>query len=315
VVDLPRDFEEPGVAHGRSAQGSAPRGAPSSSPGLVSAGESWNVLGAAPVSVVIPCYKCTATIGRAVTSVVEQSWRPAELILADDGNTDETGNALRVQQKRLGSSFVRIIQLPRNQGAAAARNAGWEAATQPYVAFLDADDTWHPQKIELQLRFMLEHSDVQVSSHRLRWVGEGVPMQEISGGIRAKAVTKWRLLLSNSIVTSSVILRSDLPLRFDAGKRHSEDYGLWLAVAARGLRIIRLDAQLACSYKAPFGTGGLSAALWKMERGELSNYRALRKARFISVATWLAVSSFSLAKYARRLLIVWSRRSPRLGRS
>jgi glycosyltransferase involved in cell wall biosynthesis len=277
--------------------------------------EAENVRGTAPVSVVIPCYKCAATIERAVSSVALQSWRPAELILVDDGNTEDTLNALRMQERRLGSAFVHIISLPQNQGAAAARNAGWDAATQPYVAFLDADDAWHPRKLELQLRFMLEHPDVQICGHRVHCAENGIPMQDLSDDVRAKDLTKWNLLLGNPVSTPSVILRRALSLRFDPRKRHSEDYGLWLEAVSSGIRIALLDLRLAYIYKAPFGALGLSGALWKMEQGELGNYFALRKSGRITRATWLIVSVYSLGRHARRCLIVWLRRLHHRGES
>jgi glycosyltransferase involved in cell wall biosynthesis len=213
-----------------------------------------------------------------------------------------------MQERRLGSAFVHIISLPQNQGAAAARNAGWDAATQPYVALLDADDTWHRRKIEIQLRFMLEHPDVQICGHNVSRTGEQVALEEPAGDGLAKVVTKWRILASNTIATSTAVLKCDLGLRFDASKRRSEDYGLWLAAAAAGMKIVRLDAQLASSYKAVYGAGGLSAALWKMEQAELGNYASLRKAGHISAVAWVAVSTFSLAKHARRLVVVQARR-------
>jgi glycosyltransferase involved in cell wall biosynthesis len=274
-----------------------------------------DVPGVAPVSVIIPCYNCVATIDRAVDSVARQSWRPAELILVDDGNAEDTLNALRMQERRLGSAFVHIISLPQNQGAAAARNAGWDAATQPYVAFLDADDAWHPRKLELQLRFMLEHPDVQICGHRVHCAENGIPMQDFSDGVRAKDLTKWNLLLGNPMSTPSVILRRALSLRFDPRKRHSEDYGLWLEAVSNGIRIALLDTRLAYIYKAPFGALGLSGALWKMEQGELGNYHALRKRGRITRATWLIVSVYSLGKHARRSLIVWLRRLRHRGES
>jgi glycosyltransferase involved in cell wall biosynthesis len=258
--------------------------------------------------VIIPCYKCAATIDRAVDSVARQSWRPAELILVDDGNAEDTLSALRMQERRPGSAFVHVISLPQNQGAAAARNAGWDAATQPYVAFLDADDAWHPRKLELQLRFMLEHSDVEICAHGLRWVVGSIPALDVVHTIRARCIKKRELLLHNPIVTSSVIITRSLPLRFDSAKRRSEDYGLWLEAVCSGVGIALLDVQLAYSFKAPFGAGGLSGALWKMEQAELGNYASLRKAGHISAVAWVAVSTFSLAKHARRLLVVQARR-------
>jgi glycosyltransferase involved in cell wall biosynthesis len=315
VEDVPKNRDGLGRTHGRSVKRGVRGLTTSTGSNSVPAAGPGDVPGVAPVSVIIPCYKCAATIERAVDSVVLQSWRPAELILVDDGNAEDALNALRMQERRLGSAFVHIISLPQNQGAAAARNAGWDAATQPYVAFLDADDAWHPQKLDLQLRFMLEHPDVQICGHNVSRTGEQVALEEPAGDGLAKVVTKWRILASNTIATSTAVLKRNLGLRFDAKKRRSEDYGLWLAAAAAGMKIARLDAQLASSYKAVYGAGGLSAALWKMERAELGNYASLRTAGDISAVAWVSVSAFSLAKYARRFVVVQARRFRRFMRT
>jgi glycosyltransferase involved in cell wall biosynthesis len=102
----------------------------------------------ASVSVIIPCYNCAGTIHRALASVASQSLRPAEVILVDDHSTDDTLQSLYRLQDRYGREWIRIIEQPVNGGPGTARNMGWNAATQTYIAFLDSDDTWHPKKIE-----------------------------------------------------------------------------------------------------------------------------------------------------------------------
>ena len=102
------------------------------------------------VSVIIPCYQCTSTIQRAVDSVAQQSLLPREVILVDDASDDETLEMLYSIQKSYGSNWVKVLSLKTNGGPSLARNAAWELVDSSYVAFLDADDSWHPQKIEIQ---------------------------------------------------------------------------------------------------------------------------------------------------------------------
>src|SRR5574340_1082572 len=116
----------------------------------------------APVSVVIPCYCCSETIGRALVSIASQTMLPQEVILVEDASPDggETLGKLRHLAGEYGETFiVKVIALKENCGAGSARNRGWEAAGQPYIAFLDADDAWHPKKIELQYSWMCEHPE------------------------------------------------------------------------------------------------------------------------------------------------------------
>lgn len=121
-----------------------------------------------PVSVVVPCYCCEGTIERAVDSVMKQTALPAEVLLVDDASPDQgrTLNKLRQLQGRFrDKTHIEVIALKNNGGPSVARNAGWEAATQPYIAFLDADDAWHPQKLEIQYEWMKEYSEVVLTGH------------------------------------------------------------------------------------------------------------------------------------------------------
>lgn len=97
------------------------------------------------VSVIIPAYNHAEFLREAVDSALQQTVPPAQVIVVDDGSTDETPRILAAYGGR-----IRAIRQP-NQGAGAARNAGLAEATGDYVAFLDSDDVWHPRKLERQL--------------------------------------------------------------------------------------------------------------------------------------------------------------------
>lgn len=100
------------------------------------------------VSTIIPTYNRARTIERAVNSVLGQSWQPIEVIVVDDGSTDQTTDILA----RYGDRIHLIRQ--KNQGPAAARNAGIRAAQGAIITFLDSDDSWLPDKVERQMRLL-----------------------------------------------------------------------------------------------------------------------------------------------------------------
>ncbi len=252
-----------------------------------------------PVSVVIPCYRCSGTVARAVASVAAQTQLPAELILVDDGSADDTAMALAALRAEYGD-WVRVLQLPHNGGPAAARNAGWDAASQPLVAFLDADDSWHPQKLELQCGWMLSHPHVLLTGHRYV---QSQPWPERVQVVGAQRIQGWRQLLSNRFVTSSVMLRREVPHRFESAKRRSEDNLLWLTIILGGGVAYRLDAPLVRFHKPLFGASGLSAELWKMQAGQLDTFRRVYRAGLIGPVTYLGVSAFALIKFLRRLAL------------
>lgn len=263
----------------------------------------------APVSVVIPCYRCAATLERAVTSVATQTQRPSEMILVDDASGDGTFDLLQATRARLGD-WVKIVALPRNGGAASARNAGWNVATQPFVAFLDADDAWHPQKIEIQYGYMQLHPDVVLSAHLCRQLPHNagsVPAWRVqaTGEQDAEQDVTWTdLLLRHQFVTPSVMVKREIGPRFTDGLRHMEDHRLWLEIVGAPLRTVKLQVELVAVYKPVYGASGLSADMWRMELAELANYRYFRGLGKISMLQLFLLQCYSLAKFVRRLIIV-----------
>jgi len=98
-----------------------------------------------PISVIIPCFRSTDTIERAVLSVVNQTVLPSQIILIDDASNDGSIEKLFALQKEYPLANISVEVMPVNGGPGLARNRGWELATEPWLAFLDADDAWHPK--------------------------------------------------------------------------------------------------------------------------------------------------------------------------
>lgn len=253
----------------------------------------------------IPCYRCARTISRAIDSIVQQTQKPAEVILVDDASGDETLSVLHAIEKQY-SGWIKVITLTENSGAASARNAGWASATQPYIAFLDSDDAWHPQKIEIQYAYMSAHPEVALCGHGYRRLTQenALPNWDVSQ-CAVQHIHKWVMMLSNRFVTPSVMLRRDIEPRFVERQRYMEDHMLWLKIVCRGGLVIKLSTELAAIYKRPFGVMGLSAQFWSMERGDLGNYRRLYRTNCINGYQLGALAVYSVLKYVRRLAIYW----------
>lgn len=266
-------------------------------------GEIMRIDSQVPVSVIIPCFNCEGTIIRAVNSISNQTSQPKEVILIDDGSTDESLSRLHEIRDHLGSSWIKILKIGNNKGPSVARNAGWNVAAQPYLAFLDADDIWHPRKIEIQYKCMQGNPEIAISGHHFRWLREGENPLSMPDIYAIKSVSKRMMLVSNYWATPTVMLKRDLKQRFEPTKRHSEDYLLWLKIICNGYRANHIDLCMAYSYKAPYGSRGLSGQLWAMEIGELDTYRRLRDDRLISWPWYIALSTFSVIKYLRRTMI------------
>ena len=260
-----------------------------------------------PVSVIIPCFRCSATIQRAIESVAGQSVLPAELILVDDASDDETFSELSRLQNRFKTGWIKIIRQSINSGAGNARNAGWDAAKSEYIAFLDADDTWHPNKLEIQLGVMSAYPDALITGHRSA-IDSTLPDTVSSDRVSVEKITFRQLLLANRFVTPSVMLKRVIPFRFRAGQRHMEDHLLWMQIAASGALVLRLDAKLALTYKPAYGKSGLSSNLWLMEKAECGNYLHLAETGTIPRIGALLLCCYSALKFIKRIVIVTTRR-------
>jgi glycosyltransferase involved in cell wall biosynthesis len=245
------------------------------------------------VSVVIPCYG-GETLPRALASVAAQTRPPLEVIVVDDASP-----------VAVEAEGARVIRLERNAGPADARNAGWDAARGRYVAFLDSDDAWHPQKIELQTAVMERDPSLALTATGLFEArAEPAPFPPIAGAPRTRSYLLFSALLVNPSHTPTWMVRRDLPKRFPAGGRYVEDYLFLLELLLDGERVLHLEADLACVFKPRLGrTTGLSSQLWRMEKGELLAYAALRESGRLSWPAAKALQAASLVKFARRLAL------------
>jgi len=184
------------------------------------------------VSVVIPAHNAGWCIRRAVDSALGQDYARREVIVVNDGSTDDTRSVLEAY----GDAITRIDQ--RNAGMSAARNAGIRAASGAYVAFLDADDAWLPGKLSRQVELMESRPEVGFCSTAARVEDDQGRLLNAwpcsSGGTDILAT----LFAHNAAIaggTSAVMVRSSLFERvglFDERLRGFEDPDLWLRLAA-----------------------------------------------------------------------------------
>lgn len=113
------------------------------------------------VSVIIPTYNRAHLVGRAIQSVLNQTYKDFELIIVDDGSTDNTEDIIKKYQKK--DERIKYIRRKKNKGGSVARNTGINAAIGEYIAFLDSDDEWLTEKLERQMKvFKSTSSEVGV---------------------------------------------------------------------------------------------------------------------------------------------------------
>lgn len=259
-----------------------------------------------PVSVIIPCFRCSHTIDAAVDSVIDQTSKPGEIILVDDCSNDngQTLTILKaIQFKHQSVIPIILVSMPTNRGPGEARNAGWSIAKHELIAFLDADDTWHPQKLEIQANWMLKHPDYMLTCHDYEIYSKVMAKKVVFDTINERTLSKRLLLFNNVIATRTVMLRKKIKQRFPLNVRHAEDYDLWLRILRDRGDAKKMCITLAFSYKEEFSLGGVSNDLRAMHKSILNILYGLYKEKTITGMMYILAVSFETLKYWRRIAI------------
>lgn len=246
-------------------------------------------------SVVIPAFNAERTVLAAVESCLAQSRPPHEVIVIDDGSTDGTKPLLKA---RFGDRI--ILQSQQNAGPSAARNRGIGLATGTHIAFQDADDSWHPEKLAVLAAVLEQHTDIRFLFHpyTLAAVDGAVPPADRAPG----RFPLWKLLLSNPIGTPCVVIDRRIIEPFDERLHYMEDYELFLRLAGR-YGVYRINAALTQVGRPILSKGGQSSRRWKMRLGEMRAWSAFARHR---PAYWPLVpvlSGFALLKHGVKALL------------
>jgi len=180
------------------------------------------------VSVVLPTFNRGWVVTEAVESVLGQDYANLELIVVDDGSTDNTNDLLSTFEDR-----ITVIRQP-NRGVSAARNAGVRASTGELIALLDSDDTWLPGKVTAQVTFFSTHPDVLVCQTEEVWIRNGVRVNPGKRHRKEAGMIFERSLALCLVSPSAVMMRRSLLDQvglFDESLPACEDYDLWLRIA------------------------------------------------------------------------------------
>lgn len=263
----------------------------------------------APVSVVVPCYRCADTIADSVASVAAQTMPPHEVLLVDDCSGDATLDTLRHVAAAYPKDWVKVLTSPRNGGPSQARNIGWAHAGQEYVAFLDADDSWAPGKLELQMDALRSDPDIALIAHRMDVRDRSAGPPRVKPPVRVRIVGRRRLLLNNPFPTASVVLRRDLPFRFNENFRRVEDFLLWAQIAFSGYRCAKVNQTLASWHKPTYGAGGLSGDLAAMHQAGKEVRKELLRQGLVSPMEHRIARVIGTVRRARRNVLMRVRAS------
>ena len=236
------------------------------------------------ISVIIPTFNRKHTLQRAIDSVLAQTFKPYEIIIVDDGSKDGTKEWLLQNYPS-----VQYIHQPNN-GVSSARNKGIQISQGSWIALLDSDDEWMPEKLEYQSRFLEANRDSSFCHTNEIWIRNGVRVNQMKkhkkygGDIFKHCLDICRISPSSSIIKKDVFEEVGA---FDESLTVCEDYDLWLRVTAK-FNILFLDEPLIKQY------GGHLDQLSRVPEG-IEQYRIRSLEKILSMGS-LTETQFRSAK-------------------
>jgi len=182
------------------------------------------------VSVIIPTYNRAWCLKKAVDSVLKQDFKDFELIVVDDGSTDDTQTLLKPY-----AGALKLIQQPHS-GVSAARNKGIAVASSSLIAFLDSDDYWYPKKLSTQMEFFKKNPNAMVCQTEEIWIRNGRRVNPMKKHRKLSGMIFTPSLELCLISPSAVVMRKNIFTKvntFDESLPACEDYDLWLRITCR----------------------------------------------------------------------------------
>lgn len=202
------------------------------------------------ISIVVPVYNAAPFIENTIQMVLQQTYKDYELILVDDCSKDQSVSVIESLLEKLNDARLRLIKKEHNEGAAAARNTGVDAAKGRYIAFLDADDVWLPTRLETGLRFMEEKkagfifSAYEFGDENAKGTGRIVHVPEKL--TYKKALSRTVIFTTTTLFDTELIPKELIHMPLVA----SEDTATWWQILRNGYTAYGLDQVLAV-YRRP----------------------------------------------------------------
>lgn len=191
-------------------------------------------LGDSSCSIIMPVYNGEKFIAEAIESVLLQSFQQWELLIVDDASTDDTASMVETFLKR--DNRIRFFRNTNNQGVSNSRNRAIAQATGEYIAFLDADDRWHPEKLAIQIAILQKNGDVCYTSYAFMDAKSNLTGKKY---IVPSQIDFRRMLTKNVVGCSTVVMHSGAlgQSTFRTDFAH-EDYVLWLELMQKGCQFV-----------------------------------------------------------------------------
>ncbi|MDO9592469.1 MAG: glycosyltransferase family 2 protein [Erysipelotrichaceae bacterium] len=243
------------------------------------------------VSIVMPAYNCADFLGITLDSIINQTYKKWEVIVVDDRSTDNTAEVVR--EYMMKDERIKYHRLEKNSGAAVARNTAVELAQGKYMAFLDSDDVWFPEKLTKQITFMEEYNYLFTCTSYTKIDEEGKYLNRTIG---VRKQSDYNDILKKNPGNSTVVYNAE-----EIGKikipniRKRNDYVMWLSVVKKAGMLYGMEEPLA-SHR--IRNGSLSKKKPNLVGYHWKVYREIEKLSLIKssylIIYWVAVTVFKL---------------------
>jgi glycosyltransferase involved in cell wall biosynthesis len=254
------------------------------------------------ISVIVPVYNSEVSITRCINSVLAQKYTNWELIIVNDGSTDNSKNKAEEIISLNCSRNIRLFDKV-NGGVSTARNVGLKNANGFFIAFLDSDDEWFPEKLARQVAYLISNPEVKLIGcwPKQNWLKKAYFQSEVS------VVTLELQLKKNYFQPSTVVFEKSVLQTagyFDESMRYAEE-GKFFIEIVKDYTCVLLNINLINFgfNKNQFGESGLSGNLVEMERGELKNLKHAYKSQYINKKNYYFLVCRSILKFVRRVII------------
>lgn len=250
-------------------------------------------------------YNSSQTIIRAIESVKNQTYSgQVQILIVDDGSTDNSVTLVEDFKKANRSLWIDLFK-KENEGVSIARNLAMDNAKGNFFAFLDSDDVWLENKLEVQLSVLNSNSEIDL----IGCTANGLIITKVLGRDVGSLIhlSPFRYVIKSLMSTPSVLFRREVYDKvggFDESFKYAEDLNYWLKcmkyfncyVLNEPLIYVESNVNLKNS-------GGLSSKLWEMEKGVLKNIKFIYEEGQINFIQYYFSSIFSFIKFIRRTII------------
>lgn len=254
------------------------------------------------ISCVIPMYNSSKTIVRALQSVKNQTYKgKLQIIVVDDGSHDESVSLIEDFKKKNVNLWIDLVK-KKNGGVSSARNLGMKLAKGDFIAFLDSDDEWLKEKIELQLETIKLNPTIDL----LGCTGDGITQEKVLGSKVGRLIplSPYKCVIKTQMSTPSVFFKREIYEKiggFNEEMKYSEDLNYWLRCMEHfKCYLLNIPLIVIERNNSMKNSGGLSSKLWAMEKGELKNIRYIYNKGHVNFAQYIFASALSFLKFIKR---------------